>query len=53
MGSCTVIISEDFRQILPVVVKATRVDEINVSLKKSYIWPDITKLKLKTNIRII
>ncbi|KAE9540849.1 hypothetical protein AGLY_004094 [Aphis glycines] len=53
MGGCTVLFSGDFRQILPVVVRGTRADEVNASLKRSYIWPDITKLKLKTNMRIL
>ncbi|XP_050064218.1 uncharacterized protein LOC126553074 [Aphis gossypii] len=53
MGGCTVLFFGDFRQILPVVVRGTRADEVNASLKRSYIWPDITKLKLKTNMRIL
>lgn len=53
MGGCTVLFSGDFRQILPVVVRGTRADEANASLKRSYIWPDITKLKLKTYMRIL
>ncbi|KAL4153586.1 hypothetical protein QTP88_001419 [Uroleucon formosanum] len=53
MGGSTVLFSGDFRQILPVVVRGTRADEVNASLKRSYIWPDITKLKLKTNMRIL
>ncbi|XP_025409936.1 uncharacterized protein LOC112683234 [Sipha flava] len=53
MGGCTVLFSGDFRQILPVVVRGTRADKVNASLKRSYIWPDITKLKPKTNMRIL
>ncbi|XP_060846341.1 uncharacterized protein LOC132926006 [Rhopalosiphum padi] len=53
MGGCTVLFSGDFRQILPVVVRGTRADKVNASLKRSYIWSDITKLKLKTNMRIL
>lgn len=53
MGGCKVLFSGDFRQTLLVVERGTRADEVNVSLKRSYIWPDITKLKLKTNMRIL
>lgn len=44
--------SGDFRQILPVVMRCTRADEINASLKRSYLWPYVNKLKLKTNMKV-
>ena len=31
----------------------TRADEVNTSLKRSYLWPHITKCDLKTNIKIV
>jgi len=37
MGGCTVLFSGDFRQMLPVMVKRTRADEVNASLKRSHI----------------
>ena len=37
MGGCTILFSGDFRQILPVVTRGTRADEINASLKRSYL----------------
>ena len=37
MGGCTILFSGDFRQILPVITSGTRADEINTSLKRSYI----------------
>jgi hypothetical protein len=37
MGGCKVFFSGDFRKILPIVVRGTRADEINASLKRSYI----------------
>lgn len=52
-GGCLILFSGDFRQILPVVTRGTRGDEINASLKRSYIWPKITVLQLKTNIRVL
>ncbi|XP_035213833.1 uncharacterized protein LOC118187673 [Stegodyphus dumicola] len=52
MGGCTILFSGDFRQILPVVTRGTRADEINASLKRSNLWPHINKLELKTNMRV-
>lgn len=52
MGGCTVLFSGDFRQILPVVTRGTRADEINASLKRSNLWPYVNKLELKTNMRV-
>ncbi|XP_027851457.2 ATP-dependent DNA helicase pif1-like [Aphis gossypii] len=53
MGGCTVLFSGDFRQILPVVTRGTRNDEVNASLKRSYLWPYIKILGLKTNMRVL
>ena len=53
MGGCTILFSGDFRQILPVITTGTRADEVNASLKRSYLWPHITKCVLKTNMRIV
>lgn len=52
MGGCTILFSGDFRQILPVVPRGTRADEINASLKRSNLWPYVNKLELKTNMRL-
>ncbi|KAL0838591.1 hypothetical protein ABMA28_016683 [Loxostege sticticalis] len=41
MGGCTILFSGDFRQILPVVIRGTRADEINASLKRSNLWPNM------------
>ena len=43
----TILFSGDFRQILPVMTRGTRADEVNASLKRSYLWPQITKCELK------
>jgi hypothetical protein len=53
MGGCTVLFSGDFRQILPVVTRGSRADEVNASLKRSYLWPYIKILELKTNMRVL
>ena len=53
MGSCTVLFSGDFRQILPVITRGARADEVNASLKRSYLWSYITKCELKVNMRIL
>lgn len=52
MGECTILLSGNFRQILPVMTRGTLTDEINASLKKSNLWHHVNKLKLKTNTRV-
>ncbi|GBP03676.1 hypothetical protein EVAR_2423_1 [Eumeta japonica] len=52
MGGCTILFSGDFRQILPVVTREKRADEINASLKRSNLWPLVNKSELKTNMRV-
>ena len=34
IGGCTILFSRDFRQILPVMTRGTRADEVNVNLKR-------------------
>ena len=53
MGGCNILFSGDFRQILLVMTRGTRADEVNASLRRSYLWPHITKYELKTNMRIV
>ncbi|CAK1594996.1 unnamed protein product [Parnassius mnemosyne] len=50
-GGVTFLFAGDFRQILPVVPKGTRADEINASLKRSVLWRHCKKLNLKENMR--
>uniref|UniRef100_A0A8D9B6G9 ATP-dependent DNA helicase n=1 Tax=Cacopsylla melanoneura TaxID=428564 RepID=A0A8D9B6G9_9HEMI len=52
MGGITVLLSGDFRQILPVVPRGTRADEVKACLKSSVLWPRITVLSLKLNMRV-
>ena len=49
----TVLFSGDFRQILPVITRGMRLDEVNASLERSYLWPHIMKCEFKTNMRIV
>jgi ATP-dependent exoDNAse (exonuclease V) alpha subunit len=51
-GGLTMIFGGDFLQILPVISNGSRADIINASLKNSYIWNNITILKLRTNMRL-
>ena len=51
MGGGVLILSGDFRQILPVVPRSTPADEINACLKKSPLWQHVKKLALTTNMR--
>ncbi|XP_046683580.1 uncharacterized protein LOC124369583 [Homalodisca vitripennis] len=46
MGGCTILFLGDFRQILPVVTRGTRADEIKASLKRSNLWPHVNKLEM-------
>ncbi|XP_076290998.1 uncharacterized protein LOC143214169 [Lasioglossum baleicum] len=52
MGSITTLFSGDFRQILPVVYRGTRADEVNACLEQSTIWPAIEKVTLTTNMSV-
>ncbi|GBM05621.1 hypothetical protein AVEN_202253-1 [Araneus ventricosus] len=53
MGGFKVLFSGDFRQILPVVTKGTRADEVSAPHRSSCIWPELTTLALKTNMRAL
>ena len=45
-----VVFGGDFRQVLLVVPKATRQEQINVSLVTSYLWLILEKIKLTENM---
>ena len=51
MGKVTVVLSGDFRQILPVVKRGTKADEVRACLKGSNLWKHVKTLNLKTNMR--
>ncbi|KAG2679258.1 hypothetical protein I3760_11G043200, partial [Carya illinoinensis] len=50
-GGKVIVFGGDFRQILPVVPKGTRQQQIDASLVSSYIWPKLTKIHLTKNMR--
>ena len=52
MGGQTLILSRDFRQILPVVKRGTKTHHINSCLKTSVMWKNIRVMKLTKNIRV-
>ncbi|XP_072395344.1 uncharacterized protein [Diabrotica undecimpunctata] len=47
-----ILLSGDFRQILPVIPRSTAADEINACLKSSNLWRYVKKLQLTTNMRV-
>lgn len=51
-GGKKFIIGGDFRQCLPVVLRGTRADIINASIKSSYLWNNIKSFSLTTNMRL-
>ena len=52
MGGLTLLLSGDFRQILPVVKRGTKTDHINSCLKTSVMWKNIRSMKLTKNMRV-
>lgn len=51
-GGALILLSGDFRQILPVIPRSTPADELNACLKSSILWRHVQKLSLRTNMRI-
>lgn len=51
-GGALLLLSGDFRQTLPVIPRATYADEINACIKQSYLWRNVTTLRLNKNIRV-
>ena len=51
-GGKTVVLSGDWKQILPVVQNAQRADVVAASLKSSYLWDSVKLLHLSENMRI-
>jgi hypothetical protein len=49
-GGMTIVLSGDFRLILPVVPKGRREHIVNTSIKLSYLWGHFTVYKLKQNM---
>ncbi|CAN1777182.1 hypothetical protein LINPERHAP1_LOCUS13946 [Linum perenne] len=51
-GGITIVFGGDFRQILPVIPKATRTEIINSSIKRSYLWDSMNVIALHQNMRL-
>lgn len=52
MGGALILLAGDFRQTLPVISRSTPADELNACLKASYLWNQVEKISLKTNMRV-
>ena len=46
------VLGGDFRQVLPVVPLGSRCDIVQQSLKNSFLWKHVHKLRLKINMRV-
>ncbi|XP_015925246.3 uncharacterized protein [Parasteatoda tepidariorum] len=51
-GGALLLLSDDFRQTLPVIPRATYADEINACLKESYLWRSVSILCLTLYMRV-
>ncbi|CAN1795973.1 ATP-dependent DNA helicase PIF1 [Linum perenne] len=51
-GGITVVFGGDFRQILPIIPKATRTQIVNSSIKRLYLWQYMTVIRLTENMRL-
>ena len=51
-GGKTFILGGDFRQILPIVEKGSRHDQVNSCLKRSTLWPLFIQFRLHRNMRV-
>jgi hypothetical protein len=51
-GGVPVILGGDFAQILPVVPRGSRADIVTACLQKSFVWPRLKQLRLRTNMRV-
>ncbi|KAL5562048.1 hypothetical protein UlMin_031795 [Ulmus minor] len=49
-GGKVIIFGRDFRQVLPIVPRATKEEVINASLVMSYLWPLFIKIQLSENM---
>ena len=51
-GGKIMVLGGDFRQVLPIVPRASRGEEIAASIKNSYLWPSFKVYKLEQNVRV-
>lgn len=47
-----VVLTGDFRQTLPVVPGGTKADELDASIKSSFLWEHVRTMKLTKNMRV-
>jgi len=52
MGGVTLFMAGDFRQILPVVQRGTKADELDACVRSSFLQRYVQNLQLKTNMRV-
>lgn len=52
MGGAVVVLSGDFRQILPVIKRSTPAAELDACLKQSPLWKHVKVFSLRTNMRV-
>ena len=52
MGGIVTLLAGDFRQLLPVVPRGTRADQLNACIKASPLWRHVVSFKLTRNLRI-
>ncbi|XP_041021212.1 ATP-dependent DNA helicase PIF2-like [Juglans microcarpa x Juglans regia] len=50
-GGKIIVFGGDFRQVLPVIRKSTKEQQIDASLASSYVWSILKKIKLTENMR--
>ncbi|GBO09511.1 hypothetical protein AVEN_204365-1 [Araneus ventricosus] len=51
MGGVIILLSGDFRQILPAISRTTPADELNACLKALELWQYVQRITLTSNIR--
>ncbi|XP_058810408.1 uncharacterized protein LOC131675445 [Phymastichus coffea] len=52
-GGKILVLGGDFRQLLPIKVKGTRDEILNLSIKNSHLWTHFVKYQLHTNMRVL
>ncbi|XP_036147086.1 ATP-dependent DNA helicase PIF1-like [Monomorium pharaonis] len=52
-GGKIVLLSGDFRQLLPIKLRATRSEIVNLSIKFSLVWKNFIKFSLTQNMRVL
>lgn len=51
-GGKIVILGGDFRQVLPIVKRGSRQDQVDACIKRSVLWPHFKTLRLFSNMRV-